>query len=180
MVSAMVVVAFNEPEVPVIVTVELPTVAVLLAVSVSTLVDVAGLVANAAVTPVGKPEAASVTEPANGLTSDIVTVTVQVPPCGIVQVVPEGAIVKLPVDETTVPSTVVLAVIVPEVPVMVIVKGPTAAVALAVHVSTLPVVTGFVPNVHVTPEGRPLMASVTLPVNPPVPVIMTVSVAVCP
>jgi hypothetical protein len=43
-VSAMVVVAVSEPEVPVMVTVDTPAVAVLLAVKVSTLVEVAGLV----------------------------------------------------------------------------------------------------------------------------------------
>jgi hypothetical protein len=76
-VRAMVVDAVNEPEVPVTVTVEVPAVAVALAVRVSTLVDVAGLVANAAVTPVGRPEAARVTAPVKGLTS--VTVMVSVP-----------------------------------------------------------------------------------------------------
>jgi hypothetical protein len=43
-VSAMVVVAVNVPEVPVIVTVAVPTVAVALAVKVNTLVAVVGLV----------------------------------------------------------------------------------------------------------------------------------------
>jgi hypothetical protein len=76
-VSAMVVVAVRVPEVPVIVTVAAPVVAVLLAVRVSTLLPVVGLVPNAAVTPVGNPDAASVTLPANGLTS--VTVIVSVP-----------------------------------------------------------------------------------------------------
>ena len=47
------------------VTVDEPVVAVLLAVSVSTLVPVVGLVPNAAVTPLGKPLAASVTAPVN-------------------------------------------------------------------------------------------------------------------
>ena len=73
----IVVVALRLPEVPVIVTVPVPVVAVLLAFSVSTLVDVAGFVANEAVTPAGNPDAASVTLPANGLTS--VTVIVSVP-----------------------------------------------------------------------------------------------------
>ena len=41
--------------------VAVPTVAVLLAVSVSTLLPVVGLVPNAAVTPLGRPEAARVT-----------------------------------------------------------------------------------------------------------------------
>jgi hypothetical protein len=76
----MVVVEVNVPEVPVTVTVLVPSVAVALAVNVSTLVLVAGLVAKVAVTPEGRPEAASVTEPANGLTSVIVIVTVQLVP----------------------------------------------------------------------------------------------------
>jgi len=76
-VSAMVVVSVSDPEVPVIVTVDVPTVSVALAARVSTLVLVVGLVANAAVTPVGRPDAARVTEPVNGLTS--VTVSVSVP-----------------------------------------------------------------------------------------------------
>ena len=65
-VKAMVVLCVSDPEVPVTVTVALPVVAVAEAVSVS--VDVAlpfaggvtGLVENAAVTPLGKPEALSV------------------------------------------------------------------------------------------------------------------------
>jgi hypothetical protein len=65
-VSAMVVLCVSEPEVPVTVTVALPVVAVADAVSVR--VDetlpfaggVTGLVENAAVTPLGKPEALSV------------------------------------------------------------------------------------------------------------------------
>lgn len=82
-VRAMVVVAVRLPEVPVIVTVDEPAEAVALAVRVSTLVDVAGLVANAALTPVGSPEAARVTEPANGLTSDTEIVLVPLEPCTI-------------------------------------------------------------------------------------------------
>lgn len=77
-VRAMVVVAVREPEDPVMVTVAEPTVAVLLAVNVSTLVVAVGLVPYATVTPVGRPEAARVTEPANGLTS--VTEIVSAPP----------------------------------------------------------------------------------------------------
>lgn len=73
----MVVDAVRVPEVPVIVTVAAPVVAVLLAVSVSTLEPVAGLVAKAAVTPLGKPEAASITPPVNPPTS--VTEMVLVP-----------------------------------------------------------------------------------------------------
>ena len=73
-VSVIVVLAVKEPEVPVMVTVTVPTVAVLLAASVSALVAVAGLVANVAVTPVGKPDAASAMLPANPFKSVTVMV----------------------------------------------------------------------------------------------------------
>ena len=49
---------------------------------------------------------------------------------------------------------------------MVTVDVPVVAVALAVRVSTLVPVVGFVPNVAVTPLGKPDAARVTLPVNP--------------
>ena len=75
--SAIVVVAVSEPEVPVIVTVDEPVVAVALAVSVSRLVPVVGLVPKEAVTPLGKPDAARVTLPVKPPTS--VTVMVLVP-----------------------------------------------------------------------------------------------------
>ena len=52
---------------------------------------------------------------------------------------------KLPVFATTVRAIVVVAVVVPEVPVMVTVEVPTVAVALAVNVSTLLPVVGLVP-----------------------------------
>jgi len=47
--------------------------------------------------------------------------------------------------ETTVKAMVVVAVVVPEVPVIVIVDVPTVAVELAVKVSTLLPVVGLVP-----------------------------------
>ena len=64
-VKAMVVLAVRLPEVPLMVTVAAPVAAVLLAVRVSTLLPVVGLVAKAALTPLGRPEAARVTLPAN-------------------------------------------------------------------------------------------------------------------
>ena len=69
-------------------------------------------------------------------------------------------------DELTVRASVVVAVRLPEVPVMVTVAVPVVAVALAVRVSTLVPVVGFVPKVAVTPLGNPDAARVTLPVNP--------------
>ena len=78
--SAIVVVALSEPEVPVTVTVNAPVVSVLLAVRVSTLLLVVGLVPNEAVTPLGKPDAASVTLPVNPPLSVTVIVSVELLP----------------------------------------------------------------------------------------------------
>ena len=58
-----VVVFVRVPDVPVIVTVTVPVAAVALAVRVSVLLLVAGLGLNAAVTPLGKPDAERVTLP---------------------------------------------------------------------------------------------------------------------
>ncbi len=62
-VKAIVVLAVRLPEVPLTVIVAEPTVAELLAIRVTTLLPVVGLVAKVAVTPLGKPDAASVTFP---------------------------------------------------------------------------------------------------------------------
>ena len=78
-------------------------------------------------------------------------------------------------------ETLVLAVRVPEVPVMVTGTGPAAAAVLAaVRVNTLLPVAGLVPNAAVTPVGSPEAASVTVPVNPPMSVIEMVSVVLFP
>ena len=58
-----VVVLVSVPEVPVIVTATVPVAAVALAVRVSVLALLAGLGLNAAVTPLGKPDAVRVTLP---------------------------------------------------------------------------------------------------------------------
>jgi hypothetical protein len=178
-VSEIVVVALSAPEVPVMVIAVVAAVAVLATVSVSTLVEVAGSVANAAVTPVGRPDAARVTEPANGLTSVIVIVSVPLAPLAIDRVAADGFSVKLPVL-LTVRAIVVLAVRLPEVPVMVTVEVPTVAVALAAKVTTLLPVVGLVPNVAVTPLGNPDAARLTLPVNGLTSVTVIVSVALAP
>jgi hypothetical protein len=95
-VSAMGVDAVRPPEVPVMMTVVVPAGAVPLTENVTTLVVVAGLTVNAAVTPLGRPLAASVTEPLNGLTSVIVMVEVVLLFWAIVSAPGEGASEKLP------------------------------------------------------------------------------------
>jgi hypothetical protein len=126
-----------------------PVVAELLAVKVSKLLPVVGLVANAAVTPLGIPDAVRVTGPVKPPTS--VTLIVSVPPASrpIVNADAEGASVKLPPVPVTVSAMVVDAVRVPEVPVIVIVAAPAVAVLLAVSVMTLVDVAGSGLNVAV-------------------------------
>ena len=68
----------------------------------------------------------------------------------------------------------------PLVPVMVTVAVPRVAVLLAVSVRTLVEVVGLVPNVAVTPAGKPDADKVTLPVNPPEGVTVIVLVPLLP
>jgi hypothetical protein len=170
-VRAMVVVADRVPdevpvEVPWIVIVEVPVVAALLAISVSRLLPVVGLVANAAVTPLGIPDAVRVTAPVNPPTS--VTWIVSVPPAfrPIVNVEAEGVSVKLPVVAVVIVIGMVMdLLVVPEVTETVIVDVPSVAVALAVRVMTNVVLVGLVTEAE-TPEGRPVMDMVGVPVAP--------------
>jgi len=81
-------------------------------------VDAVGL--NAAVTPVGIPEAAKVTLPANGLTSVTVMVSVPLAPGATVRVAGEVERLKLPRAVTVSVMEGVAALSVPEVPVTVI------------------------------------------------------------
>jgi hypothetical protein len=66
----------------------------------------------------------------------------------------------------TVREIVVVGVRLPDVPVMVTVAGPIAAVLLAASVKVLVPVVGFVLNDAVTPPGRPDPDKLTLPLNP--------------
>lgn len=82
----------------------------------------------------------------------------------------------------TVRARVVVAVRLPEVPVMVTVVGPpVAAEPLAVSVSVLVVpAVGFGLNPAVTPLGRPDAARLTSPVNPPTSASVMMSVPPAP
>ena len=82
-VRLIVVVAVKLPDVPVIVTVEVPVAAVALAVSVNRLVVVVGSGTNAAVTPLGRPEAVRLTLPVKPLAGTTVMVLVPLPPCAM-------------------------------------------------------------------------------------------------
>ena len=77
------------------VTVDAPVVAELLAFRVSTLLPVVGLVPNVAVTPLGRPEAASVMLPVNPFTSLTLMVSVALEPWATVRLDAERESVKL-------------------------------------------------------------------------------------
>ena len=99
-VRAIVVVAVKLPDVPVMVTVAVPVVAVLLAVSVRTLVPVVGFVPNAAVTPLGKPDAARVTLPAESVRRSVTEIVLEpLLPCVTDRLLGESDSVKLGVAD---------------------------------------------------------------------------------
>lgn len=179
--KATLAVAVKVPDVPVMTTCDVPALAVLLAVRVSTLEPVVGLVLNTAPTPLGSPDAANVTLPANPPVSITVTVSVMADPWVTASVGEEVDSVKFGVCvAVTVSEMFELASSAPDVPVTVRLAVPEAAVLPAVSVSTLELVAGLVPNDAVTPVGSPDMASVTLPAKPPAPAIVMVSAMLLP
>jgi hypothetical protein len=166
-VSLIVVLAVRLPDVPVIVTVVVPAAAAALASSVRVLLEAAGLALNDAVTPLGSPLALRVTLPAKPPAGLIVIALVVLPPASTVGVFGAAVSVKLPTDDSlTASAIVVLAVRLPDVPVIVTIAVPVAAMALAFRVNVLVEVVEFGLNVAVTPLGSPDAASVTLPLNP--------------
>src|ERR1039458_8740282 len=92
------------------VTVTAPVAAVALAVSVSVLVEVVGFGLNAAVTPLGKPDAERVTLPLKPFTGVMVIVLVPLLPCVMVTLFGEGESVmygvRLQAGKMTVPMAV--------------------------------------------------------------------------
>jgi hypothetical protein len=68
----------------------------------------------------------------------------------------------------------------PDVPVIVILLVPVVAVLLAVNVTELVEVVGFVPNEAVTPLGSAELDSVTDPLKPPDGVTVTVLLPLVP
>lgn len=180
-VRLMVVVCDRVPDVPVMVIVLVPVVAVLLAVKVRTLVDVVGLVPNVAVTPLGRAEFDRVTDPVNPLLGVTVMVLLPLVPCLTVKLVGDAESEKFgAAGAVTVRLIVVVCVKLPDVPVIVTLDVPVVAVLLALKVTTLLEVVGLVPNVAVTPAGRPDADKVTLPVNPPEGVTVIVEFPLLP
>src|SRR5580658_2394024 len=178
----------SDPEVPISSMVVVPVGARLLALQVTVTVvlpfagGVTGLAEAVAETSVGNSFTLNVTAELNPPWLVIVRVVDTLPRSSMVKEAGDNDKVKFFVAEEafTVRATVVVAVRLPEVPVMVTVDVPVVAVELAVSVNTLVPVVGFVPNAAVTPLGRPDAASVTLPVNPPASVTVIVLVPLLP
>lgn len=169
--------------VPVMVSVTGPAAAALSAEIVNTLLVVAGLVANWAIISGDELATVSVTAPVNPPVSATVMVSVVLAPAATLTLVDAGVSVKPGVWDIfplTVTGMVVIAVALPEVPVIVRVKDPLAAVPSAVSVNTLVPVVGLGANAAVIPVGRVDAASVTLPVKPPVSATVMVSVTLLP
>ena len=186
-VSAIVVECVSAPEVPVTVIVAVPVVAEELAVNVSVLVvlpfaaGVTGFALNDAVTPLGRPDAASVTALENAFCDVIVIVLVPLAPCVTDTLVGDALAVKFGVAAAlTVSAIVVVADNAPDVPVIVTVDVPADALELAVRLNPLEPVVGLVPNEAVTPVGKPEAASVTAPEKPPASATLIVLVPAAP
>ena len=164
-----------EPEVPVTSMVVVPRGALRLALqSIVTVTlplagTVIGLAEAVAETPLGNAVTPRSTDESNPSVLVRVSVVAVVPRSSIVKDAGDSDMLKVgvPVEPAfTVSETVVLALRLPEVPVMVTVAFPVAAEELAVRLSTLEPEVGFVPNDAVTPLGKPVADKVTLPENP--------------
>ena len=164
--SVIVMDAVKLPEDPLMVIVAVPVAAVALAANVSRLEPVVGFVPQEAVTPLGRLAAARVAAPVNPPTSVTEMMLVPLLPSVTATVDGDAASVKLG-GTFTVSASAVDAIRLPEVPVIVTVAGPAAAELLAVNVTRLEPLVGFVPHVAVTPLGRFVAARVTAPVNTP-------------
>ena len=176
-----------EPEAPVIVRAAVPVVAEEDAVRVRVEVvlpfagGVTGLVEKVAVTPLGNPVALRVVAELKLPALVMVIVLAPLLPCVMVMEVGDALRLKFGDDAAfTVSETVVVAVKLPDVPLMVTVAVPVVAVLLAFRVRVLAEVVGFVPKVAVTPLGKPDAARVTLPENPPRSVTVIVLVPPLP
>lgn len=172
-VKASVVVTVRLPEIPVTVSVLVPPVAEELTVKVRTLLVVVELGEKEAVTPLGKPDTERFTLPVNPYSG--VTVIVDVPDAlGATPRVP-GAAERRKVGVWTATVTLAVDVSSPEVPAIVKFVVDAGAVLLAVSVNTLVAAVGFVPHDAVTPLGNvDVTARLTLPVNPPASVTVSV------
>ena len=159
----MSVVLLKLPAVPVTLRDTVPGAAVPLAVSVNVLVLVVLLGLKDADTPLGKPATDKFTLLLKPFCGATVMVLVPVPPCRTVNAAGRAESPKVGIGVTVRDRLVVLTKL-PEVPIMVTLSVPAAAVLPAVNVSVLLPVVLLGLKDAVTPFGRPEAVKLTLPV----------------
>jgi len=169
-VTATVVEDFKVPETPLTMRVYVPFTAVLPAVIVMMLLAVAVAALKAAVTPVGSVPVVSATLPLKPFTAPTAIVVVELPGRTTVTTALDGVKVKLGASTENVSVAVLLTL--PERPVIVSGYVPATAVVPTVNVSVLEAAAVEERTVEaglktaVTPAGRPVTASPTVPVKP--------------
>lgn len=162
-VRAIVAVSLKLPDFPVMVTVDFPAAAEAVAASVRMQLAAVGPGPNDPETPVGSPVKLMVTVLEKPFCGVKVRVEAPLAPCTMLRAVGDADKVNVGGRET-VSAMLVLAVRLPDVPVMVTVVVAAAAVLDAVNVTLRVVPAG--PKVAVTPDGSPEAASATVPLNP--------------
>lgn len=169
MLSAMEVLALSVPNVPVdvplMVAVALPPAAELLAVKVTMLVPVVVAGLKLAVTPEGRPETASLTDPLNPFCACTTIALVPLVPAVRLIAAGDAESVKLGAGATVIVIVVVL-LSAPETPVTVRVALPGAAFAPARIVTALLRAFDAGLKAAVTPAGNPAMEKLTFAVKP--------------
>jgi hypothetical protein len=186
MVRVTVVVWVTPPPLPVIVIVRVPVVALLPTVTV--IVDVpepgAAIELGLKLTVTRDPWPLADKPIAELKPPEIAVVIVERPelPRATLSDVGEALMVKLGFVPVTVSDTVVLATVLPEVPVTVIVYVPTAVdeptVIVIVELPAPVIEVGLKPTV--TPDGCPVALKVMAPLKPPETVLVMVEVPACP
>lgn len=170
------------PLVPVTVIFEVPTVAVLDAVRVSVLVPVVEAGLKLAVTPAGKPLAASATVPLNPFKGPTVRALVAVPPCAIEIAVGFALSEKSGLVPVTVKAMVALWVNEPLVPTMEMFVVPDGVLVCPLKLMvTMPLpLTEEGLKLALTPAGRLAADTETVPVKPNREAMVTVAVGFDP
>jgi len=164
-VRVTVVEALRLPDVPVTLTVAGPAVARPATANVRNEVPAEGPGLKVPVTPVGRPETASVTAPENPYCGTVVTRAYPDAPCGTLSFAGEALSVNVG-GGVTVSASVVFAEMLPDVPVTVMVVVPAVTGFAAISVSVPAPFARFAENVAVMPVGSPEAAMVTAPLKP--------------
>lgn len=135
-------------------------------------------------TPPPAPEADKLIDELKLPEAAVVIVELPEVPLEMLNDVGDAPMVKSPGVPVTVRVTVVVSIVLPEVPVTVMVYVPaTVDDATVIVMSEVPepgAAIGLVPKVTVTPVGWPLAVKVTAALNPPVTVLVMVEVPALP